>query len=139
MSVISIWRVNECETGEHDFDNATNHICVDHFNGFSCGCANGYSGYETKCMNIDECVYGFNKCHIYAHCNDTEGSYECNCKDTSVGDGFDCDCREGYYGNGTECINIDECEDELHKCPIDVHCYDTEGSYECLTGLSCTL
>ena len=130
MSVV-FTRVNECETGEHDCNNATNHICVDHFIGFSCGCADGYYGNEIRCINIDECEDELHKCHNYAHCNDTEGSYECICKDTSIGDGDYCDCKEGYRGNGIECVNINECKDELHKCHIDGDCYDTVGSYEC--------
>ena len=35
-------------------------------------------------------------CHTWADCTDTEGSFECKCKD-------------GYEGNGYECAEIDLC------------------------------
>ena len=42
--------------------------------------------------DIDECEIGKHSCHVNADCLDTQGSYECHCK-------------EGFFGNGTLCIS----------------------------------
>ena len=42
--------------------------------------------------DIDECEIGKHSCHVNADCVDTQGSYECHCK-------------EGFFGNGTLCIS----------------------------------
>ena len=39
--------------------------------------------------DIDECSAG-HKCDVNAVCNNTKGSYDCN-------------CNEGYYGDGKSC------------------------------------
>ena len=47
----------------------------------------------------------------YSYCDDTDGSYNC-------------ECVSGYESNndGTECLDIDECERNLHKCPDNSEC-----------------
>ncbi|XP_065195026.1 uncharacterized protein LOC135826339 [Sycon ciliatum] len=52
-------------------------------------------------------------------CNDTIGSYECQCPT-----GF----TRG--GNG-ECENVNECFEGLSVCPVEEVCNDTIGSYTC--------
>ena len=39
---------------------------------------------------MNECEVDEDKCHMFASCNDTQGSY-------------DCLCNEGFSGNGTTC------------------------------------
>ena len=46
--------------------------------------------------DIDECSRG-DVCHILASCNDTEGSYECNCVGGFEGDGFNCTGKDNNY------------------------------------------
>ena len=40
--------------------------------------------------DVDECSQGMNDCHVNATCNNTEGSYNCSCKNGFTGDGFAC-------------------------------------------------
>ena len=41
-------------------------------------------------LDIDECSTGNHSCHPDAICNNTDG-------------GFDCTCKDGYEGDGTTC------------------------------------
>ena len=40
--------------------------------------------------DIDDCTGGTHDCDVNAECNNTQGSYNCTCKD-------------GFHGNGTNC------------------------------------
>ena len=40
--------------------------------------------------DMDECMDGTHDCDVNAECNNTQGSYNCTCKD-------------GFHGNGTNC------------------------------------
>ncbi|RWR76957.1 putative wall-associated receptor kinase-like protein 16 [Cinnamomum micranthum f. kanehirae] len=56
-------------------------------------------------------------------CNDTDGL------------GYRCDCKQGYRGNpyltgGDGCVDIDECNENLHNCGEQI-CKNTEGGYYC--------
>ena len=67
----------------------------------------------------DECLEGSNECDAYATCENTPGTY-------------DCDCVEGFLGNGRSCENVDECRMRVHKCSANAICHDaTEGAYDC--------
>ena len=41
-------------------------------------------------LDVDECKRKRNVCHVNATCNNTEGSYNCSCKDGFTGDGKTC-------------------------------------------------
>ena len=41
-------------------------------------------------LDIDECEEQIFNCHADAVCNNTNGSYMCNCKDGFSGDGHNC-------------------------------------------------
>ena len=43
-------------------------------------------------LDINECTSGQDRCHGYASCRDTIGSYTCS-------------CRSGYTGNGYSCTS----------------------------------
>ena len=43
--------------------------------------------------DLDECEFQLDSCDIHAECNNTIGSYEC-------------ECRSGYRGNGKICNGI---------------------------------
>ena len=40
--------------------------------------------------DIDECTNGTHRCDVNAVCNNTQGSYNCTCKDGFYGDGINC-------------------------------------------------
>ena len=46
------------------------------------------SSYFSIVVDIDECTTG--RCHEYAECLNTPGSFECKCKLGFVGNGFSC-------------------------------------------------
>ena len=56
----------------------------------------GYNGTGVNCNNINECeIVGGeseprHRCDSYANCTDTEGSFDCTCRDGFSGDGITC-------------------------------------------------
>ena len=46
---------------------------------------------------MNECEIGFHNCHANADCINTDGSFECSCKD-------------GYQGDGNVCDDVNECQ-----------------------------
>lgn len=42
-------------------------------------------------LDVDECLaFSDNMCHVNSTCNDTVGSYECQCLEGFEGNGFNC-------------------------------------------------
>ena len=41
-------------------------------------------------LDIDECAIKTDNCSLHAICNNTEGSFNCSCKDGFIGDGVNC-------------------------------------------------
>ncbi|XP_028411485.1 protein kinase C-binding protein NELL2-like [Dendronephthya gigantea] len=67
---------------------------------------------------LDECSAGSHNCHRNAYCNNTDGS-------------FNCTCKNGYSGNGTDCQDINECSAGSHNCHHNAYCNNTDGSFNC--------
>lgn len=42
-----------------------------------------------------------------------------------------CDCPPGFVLEDEHCVNVDECQEELHSCDAHASCQDTPGSYIC--------
>ena len=68
-----------------------NQLCNDtDYYGGVCSCKNGYQfekGSDTQCEDINECLLP-NDCHFNADCTNTNGSYICQCKPGTNGDGY---------------------------------------------------
>ncbi|XP_067687865.1 uncharacterized protein [Haliotis asinina] len=79
-----------------------------------CSCKNGWTG--DKCQNdINECSTV--TCQENSDCQNTPGSYRCN-------------CRTGYIANGNICEDVNEClRSSDNEC--DQNCANTVGSYAC--------
>ena len=98
-----------------------------------CQCNNGYSGNGFNCsskyilhsfgqnnynscsqlisfffIDIDECVS--NPCHSNANCNDTQGSFVCQCNTGYSGNGFNC---SGKYVLCWYMKNVSQVQDPL--------------------------
>jgi Calcium-binding EGF domain/EB module len=74
-----------------------------------CLCESGFISRKGHCININECERDFdNGCDVNADCIDTEGSYECRCRD-----GF----RDAISTlPGRQCQQINECKLGTHDC-----------------------
>jgi hypothetical protein len=48
-------------------------------------------------LDIDECTIGADNCNFNAYCNNTLGSYTCECKKDFTGDGVNCDGKEEMF------------------------------------------
>ncbi|KAL9952022.1 hypothetical protein ACROYT_G039222 [Oculina patagonica] len=96
--------------------------CRTYGSGIYCDCHPGFviEGFNQQiCKDINECKETPDICPRYAICTNTNGSYECNCK-------------EGYYNTSDGCQDIDECKTTPDICSgRRVICKNTNGSYEC--------
>lgn len=57
--------------------------------------------YITSLTDIDECIIKSDNCHDNATCNDTIGS-------------FTCECQAGFSGNGTYCQGMKNIGNNAH-------------------------
>uniref|UniRef100_A0A8C6UI29 Fibulin 2 n=1 Tax=Neogobius melanostomus TaxID=47308 RepID=A0A8C6UI29_9GOBI len=123
--------VDECVQRSHscgpDLD------CVNTIGSFRCNpkprCATGFSkDLQGNCADVDECTLS-QPCGPGSNCINTVGSYVCNRKII---------CSRGYHSSpdGSRCIDVDECQNGLHRCGEGQHCLNMAGSYrcECQTG-----
>ena len=62
--------------------------------------SSGHENLQKECLDIDECMENTHLCILDSDYINNEGSYECECYEGFVGDGF------------RECINDNEC---LHR------------------------
>ena len=95
--------IDECVTGDHICHR--NARCINHEDGYTCKCKSGFEGNGFTCIDVVPCPAGFKPaanvkmcvdidecatggyCHSEAICRNTEGSYQCKCKDGFEGDG----------------------------------------------------
>ena len=91
--------------------------CTNTNGSHNCSCKEGYTGNGQSCsgtlnsllkvmtvnrffvvkfctpftfVDIDECSKGSHVCHVNAGCTNTNGSYNCTCKEGFIGDGRSC-------------------------------------------------
>lgn len=69
-----------------------------------------------RTIDVNECAIANGNCSQL--CNNTVGS-------------FNCDCNEGYFlsGDGSNCVDIDECALNGHNCQQS--CTNNPGSFTC--------
>ncbi len=124
----------------------------------TCRCNTGYTNDKkdaNKCIDVDECGTLKHECDAHADCENTEGSYTCECYAGYEGDGFTCEqsacadtcgknatckfasgsyqcvCDDGYLGDGQSCADLDECNLGLDDCPGTSKCTNTRGAFTC--------
>lgn len=103
-----------CTTGCHPFATCSNFTVVDanssNITGYvsRCVCSAGYLGDGASCDNADECALATHNCEAPAACNDTNGSFFCECSS-----------RFWMLGNdNTSCIGLGPCEAETDNCAV---------------------
>ncbi|KAL5012769.1 hypothetical protein ScPMuIL_011320 [Solemya velum] len=89
--------------------------CISTPNGLLCNCTDNWDG-ENCSVDVDECDVQ-QPCQNNASCNNTPGSYDCDCYGT------------GYKGKYCS-ENVDECH-ENQPCQHNANCTDIKGSYIC--------
>ena len=124
-----------------------------------CECKNGFErNLAGLCVDFDECSTKQAKCHENAECIDTNGSYECSCKEGYFGDGkicvegqcvegfcrqnktcitptsSVCKCKKGFvpFNGSSDCFDFDECADYDTECDLKSDCVNSIGSYNCI-------
>ncbi len=65
----------------------------------TCECSEGFIGEGSICVDRDECAEGIDNCSPLAVCNNTGGSFECECV-VGTGDGLSCEACVGYTNAG---------------------------------------
>ncbi|XP_060596340.1 sushi, von Willebrand factor type A, EGF and pentraxin domain-containing protein 1-like [Ruditapes philippinarum] len=103
----------------------------------TCNSSGNWSRPAPVCKDINECTRYTNDCHLQAICNNTDGSYKCQCRE-----GFTDNSTNGQHGR--DCQDINECAD-LKKIQCDKdrsRCVNYLGGHVCFchqgwTGLHC--
>lgn len=120
--------IDECEEAVQN--NATicadHQTCVNYEGNFKCEekCQPGFKlakgWWQATCEDINECQLGTDDCVEPHVCHNTEGSYECRCK-------------QGYEEdpNDKHCVDINECKLEPSVCLASAVCHNSPGSFEC--------
>ncbi|CAG5104817.1 Oidioi.mRNA.OKI2018_I69.chr1.g1570.t1.cds [Oikopleura dioica] len=100
--------------------------CSNSESGIVCTCPSGYQSLNTvendcdnyHCFDTDECL-DQNSCPSANEiCENTIGSFLCN-------------CMNGFLRKNGACEDINECEIETHNCPVFSTCKNLNGSFEC--------
>jgi len=61
---------------------------------------------------------GVNFCDANSYCDNTEGSWNC-------------ECFAGFRGDGQNCLDIDECHEKSDNCNLYAECINHEGTFDC--------
>ncbi|XP_052809635.1 fibrillin-1-like, partial [Mya arenaria] len=114
-----------------------NSQCVKQGNDSKCYCKKGFSTKENnECIDINECDGKSYPCDHF--CKNTQGSYDCMCKDGYFlkEDKRSCEeCKQGYFGSNCTSKCLCEMENTASCDTLNGNCYCLNG----WAGHNCTL
>ncbi|KAK8406643.1 hypothetical protein O3P69_007314 [Scylla paramamosain] len=89
-----------------------------------CPLGTEYNHLTKACVDIDECAT--NPCKAFEVCENSQGSYQCQ-------------CLAGYSREEPDgdCEDMNECQLDLHTCTSTQRCDNTVGSYACIRIAGC--
>ena len=96
--------------------------------------------------DVNECDEGIHNCHENANCSDVVGGFNCICNTGFTGDGTFCEskwfsleiCKEYSKMLITVCIDVNECDEEIHNCHESATCSDVVGGFNCICNTGFT-
>uniref|UniRef100_A0A1I7W654 EGF-like domain-containing protein n=1 Tax=Heterorhabditis bacteriophora TaxID=37862 RepID=A0A1I7W654_HETBA len=136
--------VNIDECFENKYTCPKNCICKDKTPGYDCVCKQGYERPEganntVPCTDINECLES-NICPDGSICQNTQGSYLCQCLPPLIQHGnFDC-AYNTTDGCDSECVSHSHClkvmnEKSVYNCTCD-YGYEGSGNVQCTSMLN---
>lgn len=111
---------DECYNGDHSC--GANAVCTNTCEGYTCACADGYTGDGYQCCDANQCDVDNGGCGPNADCID-----QC--------EGNTCSCKEGFvlkYGNCEPECDADQCADGSAGCDVNAKCVNKCDGYECV-------
>ena len=100
--------------------------------------------------DINECELEIDPCNSNANCTDTDGSFNCTCREGFEGDGLNCTgIIISILQSSTKYVmcwmvlqhlvaDIPECERGLDDCDPNATCMNVIGSYDCMCNMGFT-
>lgn len=99
-------------------------------------CPSGFEWDGSSCVDIDECATSQDDCDPeYAVCENTEGSFTCQCFegfDDIGGEGIECECPSPRAICGVFCVDTDANVDHCSAC--DIPCAPPNATGRCVDG-----
>ena len=85
--------------------------------------------YLSGSADINECELEIHTCHSEANCTDTDGSFNCTCREGFEGDGFNCTGTKHILHNSHHAYKSITRENEAYNSACCIHYLFTDSLY----------